>query len=117
MRKQLGCGPVNDADGPLEQRLGKLGADALLLARTRLEEERRNVRLARAALVGIVSRRAHALDLHGAVPVGSRGDRAAVGAEADQRGLIAEAVARELPDIVLAPYLAHFGELGIAALG
>ena len=55
-----------------------------------------------------------ALDLHRAVPVGRGGDRAAIGAEADQGGVVAEALARELADIMLAADLAHLGELGIA---
>src|SRR6185312_14932566 len=61
--------------------------------------------------IEIVASQADALDLHRPVPVLCRGDSAAIRAEADQRRVLAKPGARELTDIMLAPDLAHLGEL------
>lgn len=117
MRQKLRLGPVDHPDRPLEQRLGQGIADMFLLARPGFEEEGGDARITTASLIGIVARWPHALNLHWAVPFRRCGDRAAIGAEADQSSFVVEAIMRELPDIVLAAHLAHLGELGIADMG
>ena len=117
MGEKLGLRAVDDADGALEQGLGELGADVFPLPWARLEQEGGNACVARAAFVRIVTGSAYALDFHGAVPVRGRCDGASVGAEADQRRLIAKALARKLPDIVLAANLTHLGDGGVADMG
>ena len=89
----------------------------LLLSRPGLEHEGGDAGVARPALIGIVAGRAYPLDLHLPVPVRSGSNGAAVGAEADQRRVLAETLACELPDIVLAAHLAHFGEGRVADMG
>ena len=89
-------------------------ADMLLLAGPGLEQEGGDAGIARPALIGIVTRRPHALDLHRAVPVRGGGYRAAIGAEANQSGAGAEPTPRQLTNVVLTPDLAHLGKFGIA---
>src|SRR5690606_14613026 len=66
------------------------------------------------ALVGIPAGGEDALGLVVAVPVRRGGDGAGVGAETDQRGLLAPAFADQLADVVFAAHPAHLGRAGIA---
>jgi hypothetical protein len=94
VREKLGLGPVDHADGALEERLGKFGAHALFLAGAGLEEEGRDIGVTRTTLIGIVAGRADAKPI-----------KAASSSKREWESW---------QDIVLAPDLAHLGELGIA---
>ena len=94
MREELGLRPVDDADSPLKQGFGKVATNVVFLSRTGLEEEGRNAGIARATFIGVVAGSALRIELLPAVPGRRRGDRAVVRAEADQRRVLAEMVAR-----------------------
>src|SRR5436190_15416244 len=97
MAHQLGIGPINDADEPLQPRLQQPTAKRLMPAE--VEQEARNACVMAEPLVAIAMRRPHALDLHVAAPIRGSGHCADMRPETDQRRLIAEALAAKLTDV------------------
>ena len=80
-------------------------AQRLVACRREVEQEARHPAVVARPLVAVGPRLGSTrLTSRVAVPVGRGGDGAGVGAEADQRGLVAPALAHELADVVLAPH-------------
>ena len=85
---QLGVGPIDDADGPLQPRPGQPVAHGTVAMQW--QHERRAAGLVAEALVASGPRGHDVLDLHRPVPVRGGRNRAVVGAEADDVCLLAE---------------------------
>ena len=116
MAQALGIRTVDHADEALQQGLEQCFAQSLMGACAQVEQEALHAAVVSQPLAGGRAGRGHALDRHRRVPVAGRGDRARIGAEADQGGPGTEALAAELADVQLPAHLAHVGEAGVAAV-
>src|SRR3954468_7341053 len=87
---QLGIGPINDPDEPLQTRFEQPPPERFVTAG--IQQEPGHASVMTKPFVAVPVRRPHALNFHVAVPVRGGSDRAGVWSETDQRTFIAEAL-------------------------
>lgn len=116
MRLQLGIGPVNHPNEPLQARPHEGGAELLVaLALAEVEDEVRQTGPVHQVLVAAAQGGGDAHDLHVGVPAVGGGDGAGVGAAADEPGGgVAVGLLAELADVELVAGAAHAGGAGVA---
>jgi hypothetical protein len=110
---QLGVGTVDDSDRPLEARLCQLVGELVASRIAERELERRHPGVVAQPLVAVRARRSHAHAFHRSVPVVGGCDDPVIGAESHDEHVVAERLAAQMADVVLATR-GHLGRRGIA---